>query len=86
MAAKVDMAQDGNNILFNLTIVPYMSVINKQDIFLISQEVHELMLDDDRCYFFLKSIINGLTECSLKITINNQKFGKRLDKFDLEND
>jgi hypothetical protein len=58
--AEAEIYQQGRDVVFRLLVVPYMSIFDSHDYFLISQGIVEKILDDDRCREKLSYIINRL--------------------------
>jgi len=74
--AEAEICQNGSDLVFKLLMVPYMSILDKQDSsifdgpnsFLLTQGIIEKILDDDRCKAKLDYIINRFIECDIEIT------------------
>ena len=65
--AEAEIYQTGTDVVFRLLVVPYMSIFDSHDYFLISQGVVEKILDDDRCVQKLTEIVNRLWAYGLYI-------------------
>jgi hypothetical protein len=58
--AEAEIYQHGPDIIFRLLVVPYMSIFDSHDYFLLSQGVVEKILDDDRCMQKIVGIVQRL--------------------------
>lgn len=58
--AEAEISQYGQDVFFRLYIVPYMSIFDEHDYFLLTQGFVEKILDDDRCRQKLVEIVNRL--------------------------
>ncbi len=65
--AEVEVYQNGPDVVFRILVVPYMSIFDEHDIFLISQGIFEKILDDERCMQKLGAIVNRLMAYRLEI-------------------
>jgi hypothetical protein len=63
--AEAEISQKGNDVLFRLLVVPYMSLFDRPDIFMISQGPIERVADDELCKDKLLKIVTKLRENKL---------------------
>jgi hypothetical protein len=63
--AEAEMSQKGNDILLRILVVPYMSLFDRHDIFMISQGPMEKYVDDEQCKAKLLNIVTKLRENEL---------------------
>jgi hypothetical protein len=68
--AETEIKQNGNHLDLKILIVPYMSIFDKHDVFLISQRIGENMLDDDWCWRQMTFLIFSLKSYGLQIDRN----------------
>jgi hypothetical protein len=60
--AEAEISQKGNDVSFRILVVPYMSLFDRHDIFLISQGPMERHMDDEYCKEKLFEIVMALKE------------------------
>ncbi len=65
--AEAELYQHGQDIIFRILVVPYMSIFDSHDYLFISQGIVEKILDDDRCREKLSWIINRLMQYRIPI-------------------
>jgi len=58
--AEAAIYQSGQGVVFRLLVVPYMTLFDRSDIFLLSQGIFEKVIDDDRCREKMGGIVNRL--------------------------
>ena len=63
--AEAEIYQSGDDVHFRLLVVPYMSLFDRHDIFMISQGPMEKYVDDELCKDKLFKIVTGLREKKL---------------------
>jgi hypothetical protein len=65
--AEAEISQRGEDVYFRLLVVPYMSLFDRHDIFMISQGPMEKFVDDEQCKDKLFKIVMGLREKKLDL-------------------
>lgn len=63
--AEAEISQKGTDVLFRILVVPYMSLFDRHDIFMISQGPMEKYIDDELCKDKLLKIVMKLRENEL---------------------
>lgn len=63
--AEAEISQKGTDVLFRILVVPYMSLFDRHDIFMISQGPMEKYVDDELCKDKLLKIVMKLRENEL---------------------
>jgi hypothetical protein len=63
--AEAEISQKGNDVSFRILVVPYMSLFDRHDIFMISQGPMEKYIDDELCKDKLFKIVSQLRENEL---------------------
>jgi len=63
--AEAEITQWGPDVFFRLYVVPYMSIFDEHDYFLLTQGIVEKILDDDRCRVKLGGIVSRLMQWGL---------------------
>jgi hypothetical protein len=58
--AEAEMYQHGPDLILRLLVVPYMTLFDIHDYFLLSQGIFEKILDDKRCIEKLGEIVNRI--------------------------
>jgi hypothetical protein len=66
-AAEVEIAQKGEDVRFKILMVPYMSLHDRPDKFLISQGPMERFMDDEYSKERLLHVVLGLREKNLEM-------------------
>jgi hypothetical protein len=65
--AEAEVSQKGKDVLFKLLVVPYMSLFDRHDIFLLSQGPMERYIDDENCKDKLFKIVTDLRDRDLEL-------------------
>ena len=65
--AEIEVYQHGPDLFVRLLLMPYMSIFDERDIFLISQGIFEKMLDDERCRDRIGAIVTRLMQHGVEI-------------------
>lgn len=66
--AEAEIYQYGPDIIFRLLVVPYMSIFDSHDYFLLTQGIVEKILDDERCMQKITGIVQRLWGYGLYIS------------------
>ena len=67
-ASEVEISQRGKDVHLKILMVPYMSLHDRPDIFLLTQGPMERYVDDELCKDKLFKIVMGLRENKVEIT------------------
>jgi hypothetical protein len=65
--AEAEMYQYGPDVILRLLVVPYMTLFDSHDYFLLTQGVFEKVLDDERCRKKLGEIVNRIMAYKVEI-------------------
>jgi hypothetical protein len=66
-ASEVEISQQGGDVRFKIHMVPYMSLHDKPDKFLITQGPMERVMDDEFCKEKMLKIVTGLRENQMEM-------------------
>jgi hypothetical protein len=65
--AEAEIYQYGPDVILRLLVVPYMTLFDSHDYFLLTQGVFEKILDDERCMKKLGEIVNRIMAYRVQI-------------------